>query len=81
MPIDTNTAVDVARAAGLTLADARALAALANTEAEARQIAAKFTGDPKRQFLGKVLGQVESHRERSEHVRRGNLDEFKGHRS
>ena len=42
MAIDTKTAATIAREAGLTLADARALATLADTKEEARDLAEQF---------------------------------------
>lgn len=42
MAIDSQTAAEIARAAGLTLSDARALSLLADDEQEAKQLAAKF---------------------------------------
>ena len=46
MPIDPKTAARVARSRGLTLPDARALAAMADSEAEAEALAAQFAPSP-----------------------------------
>lgn len=60
MPIPTDKAADIARAAGLTLTDAQALAVLADDDEHAQALAARFAPaerdpDPD-QLADRILG-------------------------